>query len=100
MTLYVDLLNWLILKCTEYRSKKITTSEFHQVIVDAEQIVTAYEEKELRHFVMLMENEIDYIQVMNNEADFMYKDSIVESDCFESILPVAKRLEENCIKRL
>ena len=100
MTLYPDLLNFLINKCREYRAKRITTGEFYSIVSQAEQEVTALEEKELRKLLMLMENEIDYIRVMNNEADFMYSEPSNEVDSFEQIIPLTRKLEDECRKRL
>ena len=100
MTLYPKLLNGLIKKCEEYRSRKINVRDFHHTISQAEQEVTALEEKDLRQFFMLMESEIDYIRVMRNESDLTYLTPTEEVDSFEEIIPLIKKIEEECIKRL
>ncbi len=100
MSLYPNLLKLLIEKCKEYRSRNITTADFHYIISQAEQEVVALEEKDLRKFLMLTESEIDYIRVMNNEADFMCREPLKEIDSFEKIAPLTLKVEEECRKRL
>ena len=100
MTTYPKILQEILVICKKFREKNIAIADFHQAIYQAEQTIVSLEDKDLRHFFMLMENEIDSIRVMNNEPDFLYDSKAKETDISLQILPIVEKVEKECKKRL
>ena len=100
MTIYAEILNKCLDACSNFRKKIIDINELHQTISWAEQEIVSFEEKELRNFFMLIENEIDYLRVMNNETDFMYDPTKKEADISSQTIPLLDKIETECKKWL
>ncbi len=93
MSIYPEVVQTVLDVCQLYIDNGCDVKKLHQTSHWAEICVTSLEEKELREFFMIIENEIDYIRVMSNETDFEYR-GLVEIEDRESILKIVNKIIE------
>lgn len=68
MSLYPEVLQRLGNACLQYRERIIGIEEFQTVVRQAEEAVTAFEERDLRRILNRAENELELIRFAVNEA--------------------------------
>jgi hypothetical protein len=83
MSLYPEVLRQLGNSCSQYRQRLIESEELQAGVRNAEELVTAYEERELRKFLHWAEGELELIRFTMNE-----------DRAFQESLNVVSKIEE------
>lgn len=96
-TIYPDVFEKVLFICDQYIEGKCTSGKVQQIVGWAETCIANFEEKELREFFMIMENEIDFIRVMANEADFEYR-GIPEVENREAMLKIVQEIKTKLVR--